>query len=123
MNIIDGSADAAAAALDTPVRRRSRLAAAARIESPAASGRPRHPSGRSAASPTELSALARPTVHLLEPLGDVTVVSLELIRTDLKRILLPEAQAAGIRPGDRLNFAFDPGKCICSVVTTGAALR
>ncbi len=45
-------------------------------------------------------------VRLVEPLGDLTVVDIHAGGADLKMVL-PEAQAAGVRHGDRLNFAFD----------------
>ncbi len=45
-------------------------------------------------------------VRLVEPLGDLTVVDIHAGGADLK-IVLPEALAAGVRHGDRLNFAFD----------------
>lgn len=48
-------------------------------------------------------------VRLVEPLGDLTVVDLNAGGTDL-RIVLPEAQAAGVQHGDRLNFAFDAAR-------------
>lgn len=45
-------------------------------------------------------------VRLVEPLGDLTVVDVHAGGADLKMVL-PEAQAAGVRHGDRLNFSFD----------------
>src|SRR5918994_1854904 len=54
----------------------------------------------------ESSALARPSVQLIEPLGDVTVVSLSSSGQSY-RILLPEAQAVDIKVGDTLPVAFD----------------
>jgi len=49
------------------------------------------------------------TVRLVEPLGDVTVVSVEAGGETL-RLVLPEAAALGMRPGDALPIAIDPGK-------------
>ena len=48
-------------------------------------------------------------VQQLEPLGDVTVVSL-LASGQALRILLPEQQALGLKPGDPLPIAIDPSK-------------
>jgi multiple sugar transport system ATP-binding protein len=45
-------------------------------------------------------------VRLVEPLGDLTVVDVHAGGADLKMVL-PEAQASGVRHGDRLNFSFD----------------
>jgi multiple sugar transport system ATP-binding protein len=50
-----------------------------------------------------------PSVQQLEPLGDVTVVSLSANGTSL-RIVLPEAQAVGMKAGDSLPIAIDTAK-------------
>jgi multiple sugar transport system ATP-binding protein len=47
-----------------------------------------------------------PSVQQLEPLGDVTVVSLSANGT-LLRIVLPEAQAVGMKAGDALPIVID----------------
>ena len=49
---------------------------------------------------------ASPEVHLVEPLGDVTIVSLQS-GGQTYRILLPEAQAAVIKVGETLPITFD----------------
>ena len=49
---------------------------------------------------------ATPSVQQLEPLGDVTVVSLSANGT-LLRIVLPEAQAVGMKAGDALPIIID----------------
>jgi multiple sugar transport system ATP-binding protein len=54
------------------------------------------------------SSLA-PSVQQLEPLGDVTIVSL-LAGGQSFRIVLPESQAVGIKPGDALPISLDPTK-------------
>ena len=41
-------------------------------------------------------------VHLTEPLGDVTVLDLDIAQ-DMYRMVLPESEAVGFRPGDRLD--------------------
>jgi multiple sugar transport system ATP-binding protein len=50
-----------------------------------------------------------PSVQQLEPLGDVTIVSLFVNDTPL-RIVLPEAQAVGMRAGDTLPIVIDAAK-------------
>jgi multiple sugar transport system ATP-binding protein len=54
-------------------------------------------------------ASSQPTVQQLEPLGDVTVVSL-ISNSHPFRMVLPEAQAANIKEGDRLPIIIDPAK-------------
>jgi hypothetical protein len=48
-------------------------------------------------------------VHLIEPLGDVTVVSVEAAGETL-RLVLPEQSASHMKPGDELPIAIDPNK-------------
>jgi multiple sugar transport system ATP-binding protein len=55
------------------------------------------------------SAGVAPSVRQLEPLGDVTIVSLILDGQSL-RIVLPESQAVGIAPGDTLPISLDEQK-------------
>ena len=50
-----------------------------------------------------------PTVQQLEPLGDVTIVSLSANGTPL-RIVLPEAQAVRMKAGDALPVVIDAAK-------------
>jgi multiple sugar transport system ATP-binding protein len=50
-----------------------------------------------------------PSVQQLEPLGDVTIVSLVANGTSL-RIVLPEAQAVGMKAGDTLPIVIDAAK-------------
>jgi multiple sugar transport system ATP-binding protein len=50
-----------------------------------------------------------PTVRQLEPLGDVTIVSMAAGAEPL-RMVLPEAQAVNIKEGDKLPIAIDPAK-------------
>src|SRR5262249_5993321 len=49
------------------------------------------------------------TVHLVEPLGDVTIVSFAAAGETL-RVVLPESQAVRLRPGDNVPLRIDPGK-------------
>lgn len=61
------------------------------------------------------------SVQQLEPLGDVTVVSL-LAGGQPLRILLPESQAVGMRPGDQLPIAIDTHKLHLFRSRDGSAL-
>ncbi len=46
-------------------------------------------------------------IHLLEPLGDITIVSVETGK-EVLRMVLPEAKATTIKVGDPANIYFDP---------------
>ncbi|WP_373505337.1 ABC transporter ATP-binding protein [Aestuariivirga sp.] len=48
-------------------------------------------------------------IHLIEPLGDVTVVSVDAGGETL-RIVLPEASATSLKPGDAMPITFDHNK-------------
>ncbi len=65
------------------------------------------PSDLRVARATDVSVTA--AVQQIEPLGDVTIVSL-LANDQHLRIVLPESQAIGIRPGDALPIAIDASK-------------
>jgi multiple sugar transport system ATP-binding protein len=60
-------------------------------------------------------------IHLIEPLGDVTLVSLDASDRIL-RLLLPEQQAAGLRPGDPFAVAIDPAKTHVFRAIDGSAM-
>jgi ABC-type sugar transport system ATPase subunit len=60
-------------------------------------------------------------VTLVEPLGDLTIVDIHAGGADLK-LVLPEAQAAGVRHGDRLNFSIDAARAHLFRPGDGAAL-
>jgi multiple sugar transport system ATP-binding protein len=62
------------------------------------------------------------TVQLLEPLGDVTIVSVA-VGDDTLRILLPEAGAAAIQPGQELQLYLDPGKFHIFRASSGQAVH
>jgi multiple sugar transport system ATP-binding protein len=62
------------------------------------------------------------SIHLLEPLGDVTVVSFEA-GGQVLRAVMPEAQALGMRPGDPVPIAIDRSKIHVFRASTGLALR
>jgi multiple sugar transport system ATP-binding protein len=55
----------------------------------------------------EGEAGVRSKVHLLEPLGDITIVSVEA-GSDTLRMVLPEAAAASMQVGQPAAIAFDP---------------
>ena len=46
-------------------------------------------------------------IHLLEPLGDITIVSVETGK-EVLRMVLPEAKATSIRVGDPASIYIDP---------------
>ncbi len=48
-------------------------------------------------------------IHMLEPLGDVTVVSVET-NNNILRMVLPESRALGLKPGDPASIAIDNEK-------------
>ncbi len=48
-------------------------------------------------------------VHMLEPLGDITVVDIDAKGERLK-LVLPEQQATGMKKGDRLSFTIAPDR-------------
>lgn len=60
-------------------------------------------------------------VHLLEPLGDITIVSLEA-GGELLRMVLPEATATSIKPGDLASIAIDPNKIHVFRAASGQAM-
>jgi multiple sugar transport system ATP-binding protein len=49
------------------------------------------------------------SIAMLEPLGDVTVVSVETGGETL-RMVLPESAASGLHPGQQASVVLDPGK-------------
>lgn len=61
------------------------------------------------------------TIHLLEPLGDVTIVSVETGGETL-RIVLPEQAATAMKPGDSLPIAFDADKIHLFRAASGQAM-
>jgi multiple sugar transport system ATP-binding protein len=60
-------------------------------------------------------------VHLLEPLGDVTVVSVESGGETL-RMVLPESKAQGLKPGDAADIRFDTSKIHIFRASSGQAI-
>ncbi|MBV8406409.1 MAG: ABC transporter ATP-binding protein [Alphaproteobacteria bacterium] len=78
------------------------------------------PSDLRASRPGEAGVAAR--VHLVEPLGDVTIVALESANHML-RLVLSEQQAANLKPGDPFTVAIDPGKIHVFRAHDGQAMR
>ena len=83
---------------------------------------------RSSASARTTSGSPRPAkpsiaskVHLIEPLGDVTVVSVEAGGETL-RMVLPEQSATGMKPGDAVPIIFDPTKFHVFRAASGQAM-
>jgi multiple sugar transport system ATP-binding protein len=48
-------------------------------------------------------------IHLLEPLGDVTIISVEAGR-EILRLVLPESSATNMQPGGTVSIVIDPAK-------------
>jgi len=61
------------------------------------------------------------SIAMLEPLGDVTVVSVEAGGETL-RMVLPESAAAGLEPGQRAAVVLDPSKFHVFRASSGQAL-
>ncbi len=61
------------------------------------------------------------TIHLIEPLGDVTVVSVDAGGETL-RMVLPEASAISMKPGDALSVAIDTAKIHIFRAASGQAM-
>ncbi len=60
-------------------------------------------------------------VHLLEPLGDITIVSVEA-GSEMLRMVLPEEYANKMKPGDAANIAIDPSKIHIFRAANGQAM-
>jgi multiple sugar transport system ATP-binding protein len=69
----------------------------------------------------EADAAVGGSVQQLEPLGDVTIVSL-LASGQPLRIVLPESRAAQIKPGDHLPISIDMSKAHLFRGRDGSAL-
>jgi multiple sugar transport system ATP-binding protein len=63
----------------------------------------------------------RSKVHLLEPLGDITIVSVEA-GSEILRIVLPEASATDMKPGDTAQIVIDPDKLHIFRAASGQAM-
>ena len=120
MNLIDVAANRSATALDTPFGAIGLPAADIKLTAGERLIMGIRPADLRIAE--NKAAHARPAVQLLEPLGDVTVVSLASSGANY-RILLPEAQATGIKVGDALPVAVDPKKVHLFRGHDGSAVR
>jgi len=120
MNLIEVSANSSGTALDTPFGTIEIPRAAKKL-----SGGERLVMG---IRPSDLrladvkAAQARPAVQLMEPLGDVTVVSLASSGQSY-RIVLPEAQASEIKVGDALPVIVNPTRIHLFRGHDGSAVR
>lgn len=120
MNIVDAKIADDGVSLETPFGRLMRP----RLADPVSAGEPlalgvRPSDIRIAQGVPPSSEL---TVRQLEPLGDVTIVSLVLDSQPL-RVVLPEAQAVNLREGDRLPIVIDPAKIYLFRSHDGSAIR
>src|SRR5271165_5230032 len=120
MNIVDAKIADDGVSLETPFGRLVRP----RLVDPVSAGEPlalgvRPSDIRIAQGAPPSSEL---TVRQLEPLGDVTIVSLVSDSQSL-RVVLPEAQAVNIREGDRLPIVIDPAKIYLFRSHDGSAIR
>ena len=60
-------------------------------------------------------------IHLLEPLGDITIVSVET-GNEILRMVLPEASAISMKPGDPASIVIDPNKIHIFRAASGQAM-
>jgi multiple sugar transport system ATP-binding protein len=60
-------------------------------------------------------------IHLLEPLGDITIVSLEA-GNEILRMVLPEATATNMKPGDTAAIVINPQRTHLFRAASGQAL-
>jgi ABC-type sugar transport system ATPase subunit len=119
INIIEARIGVDGDNLETPFGRigLDRLCATARAGDRALLGI--RPSDLRPPAPGERTVASR--VHLVEPLGDITVVSVESANQIL-RIVLPEQQAINLNPGDVFNVAIDPAKIYLFRANDGSAM-
>ena len=107
MNIFDVCVGGDGASFDTPFGRFTPPRFAERIEAGEPLSLGLRPSDIRLARGQ--SASSEPTVQQLEPLGDITIVSLIAGNQPL-RMVLPEAQAVNIKEGDKLPILIDPAR-------------
>jgi ABC-type sugar transport system ATPase subunit len=107
MNMLRGTVAADGASLETPLGRlhvARRLATASAGEAAVVGIRP---SDIRLAAEGEAAIASR--IRLLEPLGDITIVSLEA-GGEILRLVLPEASASAMQPGQAAAIVLDPDK-------------
>jgi multiple sugar transport system ATP-binding protein len=119
MNMIKATVNADAASFDTPL---GRMVPAKRRRS-ASPGEAAligiRPSDLRLAAKGEAAVASR--IHLLEPLGDVTIVSVAA-GNEMLRMVLPEASAISLKSGDRAFVAIDPDKIHVFRAANGQAM-
>ncbi|WP_421696379.1 ABC transporter ATP-binding protein [Aestuariivirga sp.] len=107
MNMVKATLGADLSSLDTPL---GRLAAARKVVTGGAGEAAFVGIRPSDLRPARQGEAAVPSrVHLIEPLGDVTVVSVD-VGGETLRMVLPEQSAAGLKPGDDVPITFDISK-------------
>ena len=119
MNIVKAAVSKGAAAFDTPL---GRLAPAARRKTANAGEAVLigiRPSDIRLAAKGETSVQSK--IHLLEPLGDITIVSVEA-GNEILRMVLPEASAISMKPGDPASIVIDPNKIHIFRAASGQAM-
>jgi multiple sugar transport system ATP-binding protein len=107
MNMLKATLSADMTSFDTPV---GKLQPARRVKSASAGEQALigiRPSDLRIAGQGD--AFIRSTIHLIEPLGDVTVISVDVGGESL-RVVLPEASATFMKPGDAVPIAIDASK-------------
>jgi multiple sugar transport system ATP-binding protein len=107
MNMVKATLAADMASLDTPLGRINALRPVKTGQAGEAALVGIRPSDLRPAGSGEAAVPSR--VHLIEPLGDVTVVSVEAGGETL-RMVLPEQSAAGMKPGDEIPITIDMSK-------------
>jgi multiple sugar transport system ATP-binding protein len=119
MNMIKGTAAKDMASFETPL---GRIASPVKLKT-AKAGEATilgiRPSDLRFAAKGETSI--KSTVQLLEPLGDVTIVSVEAHGETL-RVVLPESKAAALRPGQPAAIHLDPAKFHIFRASSGEAM-
>ncbi|MFN4142246.1 ABC transporter ATP-binding protein [Aestuariivirga sp.] len=119
MNMVKATLGADLASLDTPL---GRIVSGRKVMTGAAGEAAFigiRPSDLRPAATGEAAIASR--VHLIEPLGDVTVVSVEAGGETL-RMVLPEQSATGMRPGDEVPIAIDLAKIHIFRAASGQAM-
>jgi len=119
MNIFDVRMGSDGATLETPYGRLSGPRTAERVEAGEPLSLGVRPSDIRLANGSPPSSEA--VVQQLEPLGDVTIVSLMANNQPL-RMVLPEAQAVRVKEGDRLPIIIDPAKIYLFKSRDGSAI-
>jgi len=119
MNMLKAVLGSDLSSLDTPL---GRMAPGRRVSSGSAGEQAIvgiRPSDLRPAAAGEAAVPSR--IHLIEPLGDVTVVSVEAGGETL-RMVLPEQSAAAMKPGDSVPISIDMSKIHIFRAASGQAM-